>query len=116
MNARLVDFVNGDYVTITLRPGQSIEHYSGGATDEGWAHTVTIWAFDGNGDYVTRTEAGRALDCDGITSWDHVSSCPIGLLRAHRATGDDVGLWPPMPEWSNGHRSQRDYAAESAGY
>ena len=114
MNARLVAYVNGDYVTITLRPGQSIERYSGGATDEGWAHNVIVWAFDG--DYVTRTEAGRARDCDGIVSWSHESACPIGLLRAHRATGDNVGLWPPMPEWSNGDCSQRDYAAEAAGY
>ena len=114
MNARLVVYVNDDFVTITLRPGQSIEHYSGGPAEEGWSHNVIAWSFDGEN--VTRTEAGRARDYDGITSWEFVSTCAVGRLRTHRATGDNVGLLPPMPEWSNGDCSHRDYAAEAAGY
>ena len=42
-NARFWQWINGGPVKITLRPGQTITHYVGGSTDEGYERTWHKW-------------------------------------------------------------------------
>ena len=51
MNARFWIWWNGDWVKITLRPGQSIAMRCGGATDEGF--NVESSGYEHDGDRVT---------------------------------------------------------------
>jgi hypothetical protein len=121
MNARFTAYINGDYVRLTLKPGQTLNHHEGGLTDEGYSHTHTSWSYDGL--HVTRDSHNDSSDCDGRLTSSHEQSCPVGLLRAHRA---DYGFWsdtgecwskgPPMPEWQHEGSDRRDYRAEAMGY
>lgn len=121
----------GGWVKLTLRPGQELEHHSGGPCDEGYSYTREKWTHEG--DHVRAKWETNASDCDGRLDQGGASCCPLDQLRARdmhaeeqgRAAywGDDptkpefngnAGIF--APEWTERRRFQRDHAAEAAGY
>ena len=121
-NARFTTYVNGSPVKITLRPQQSLEHRSGGPTDEGYNYRHTVYEHDGN--YVRARHTNESKCCDGRFSSYADLNCPIGLLKSQRYE-DTVWLDEHgpiaraalmLPDWQNDESGQRDYSAEAAGY
>lgn len=111
MNARFWTYLNGSPVKLTMRPGQTVRHFSKGPTDEGWSSEAHTWHFDGFKVVHEGVEDGR--DCDGRLTQCWGSVCAITDLRAgHR--DDENGLC--YPEWKHVSASQRDEFAEAAGY
>jgi hypothetical protein len=110
-NARFWDCVGYGWVKITLRPGQQLHHSSGGPTDEGYHWVASTWEHDH--DQVRMIEASRSRDCDGRldTYTEHV--CPLAELNAKPWDPSPSGR---IPKWRRVNSSQRDYAAEAAGY
>ena len=117
MNARFWTFIHDDYVKITLRPGQSLSHYMGGPTEEGWSSEATTWRHDGN--TVTRQCTDDGCDCDGRLTRNYDCICPLSRL-SYRTVRSWEGTWPKavynFPDWEVMDSSQRDYAAEAMGY
>ena len=112
-NARFWTWLNGDYVKITLRPGQSLTHYSGGPCEEGWSYETQVWRHAGYA--VFSSWAVEAKDCDGRLDQFGSSQCAIDQLNP----GYEFELTSnvqAMPHWNNDDISQRDYAAEAMGY
>jgi hypothetical protein len=101
----------GEDVLIKINAGQTLRHFSNGATDEGWWSETNEWSFDGE---TLRNEwMSDSRDCDGRLTRHGVSVCPIADLRAgycNEATGIKY------PKWKNKERGQRDYSAEAMGY
>ena len=112
MNARFEILAHGEQVTLTLRPGQSLSWGTWARTDEGWSSEFATWEFDG--EYVTRDCGTDGRDCDGRLSSAHVARCHVSRLRAH--SYDIDGVIYHAPDWDTVEHSQRDYAAEAAGY
>lgn len=112
MNARFWHYVNGDYVRITLRPGEQLSHGSFRDTDEGWRSEGLTWEHIGDGVQFAWTTSER--DCDGRMDRDGVSFCPLSELSARDSS--EWGGPGGMPQWETVGQGQRDYAAEAAGY
>ena len=112
-NARFWTWLNGDYVKITLRPGQSLTHYSGGPCEEGWSYEAETWEHDG--DYVISTWAMEAKDCDGRIDRLYCCRCKVSELNPGYEY-ELASTVQAMPHWEDGSSSQRDYAAEAMGY
>jgi len=127
--ARFWEHVNGGWVKLTLRAGDTIAHREGGAHDEGYSVTFTSYEYDGK--TVTREAHTDARDCDGRMSYSTVVECRVRKL-ASRAPYVDRDFVPTLhalhdetycpfpgamlPSWEAVKRSQRDYRAESMGY
>lgn len=133
--ARFWDFHAGSLVRITLTPGRDRALTTqGGPTEEGYSYTTTSWTLhaDVRGHaYVLKTTATEARDCDGRISREGQWKCYLPDLargeRAHlwgRLVNDDGycrrelrrGAGPALPRWEDRGSTQRDYAAEAAGY
>ncbi len=112
MNARFWHYVNGDYVRITLRPGQELSWWSFQYTDDGWKREEETYYHTGDGVQFAYSSTER--DCDGRTDRDWVSFCPLSELSAR--DNAESGAPGGTPEWHNVGQGQRDYAAEAAGY
>jgi hypothetical protein len=109
-NARFWFYYNGDFVKLTLRPGQILHCAIHQPTDEGWT-------FDGEkfkhcGDHVAREFFTDGVDCDGRHSTHGELLCPLDQLAARWIVEDGYAV----PDWQDISRSQRDYAAEAAGF
>lgn len=119
MNARFwIWSAVGGWVKLTLRPGETLSHFSGGATEEGFSHTAETWTHEG--DHVRHEWENNARDCDGRFDSGGASCCSLDDLRA-RDMGAEVPDYPEnagivAPEWTDAGRYQRDHAAEAAGY
>ena len=100
----------GDDVLIKIRKGQTLRHYYGTTTDEGWHSESNIWHFDGNILVSEWMTDGR--DCDGRLQQIGESSCPVENLRAGYVADNGI----VYPKWEQGESSQRDYSAEAMGY
>ncbi len=111
MNARFWVYINSGYARITLRQGQSVTHYSGGPTDEGYNHKRERWSLNG---MVIRHEVSiDACDCDGRITHHQEREAEISQLRAYPAySAPDLRV----PRWMVAGTYQRDYAAEAMGY
>lgn len=110
MIARFWTLVNGSPVKLTLAPDQTLQHTSGGATDEGYSWECAAWSFDGQ--TITHSYHQKACDCDGPI--EHWSAMHCELAKLH--TGFDEGAGIRYPSWEQGEHSQRDHNAERAGY
>jgi len=107
---RFWDYVNGDYVKISLRPGDTLEHYCAQVTDEGYSSERTTWSHDGDAVLSTCETDGR--DCDGrMTTYSAVVAHETNL-RVRSVDGAPAY----MPDWRKVKSSQRDYSAEAMGY
>ena len=113
MNARFWEFVNGDAVKLTLKPGQTLEHYQGGRTDEGWQSTATTWSLDADGRMLRREITSDGADCDGRLT----SGCD-SIAPADPAGFVPMYYTPQLrrPDWRDAGGWQRDQYAEAAGY
>ena len=117
MNARFWQWTRNGWVKLTLRPGETIVLLDGGPTEEGWFREAIF--FEHTGDGVTREAGFEALDCDGRLDRFDDSYCPLDALSArdtfaNYACAENDGIFAPA--WERQAASQRDYAAEAAGY
>jgi len=119
MNARFWVYINGSPVKLTLKPYQILSWCEWYRTSEGSHAEVRTWEF--YGDRVTELMSTTDYDCDGRLDQDRLFGCPVDLLRAREPYPDDsprdeVWSWVMWPAWERISASQRDYAAEEAGY
>lgn len=108
-NARFWAFVNGCHVKITLRPGQTLGHATGGPNEEGWSSEFVEWTHEG--DHLRRESGSDGADCDGRFSTGGVDVCDLDHIASY-TTPRGV----KVPNWRDADRWQRDYSAEAAGY
>jgi hypothetical protein len=118
-NARFWIWTPGGPVKITLRPGQTLRHYQGHATDEGWASEADTWTHQG--EFVTNDWCHDGSDCDGRLTRVGSRECKITQLREvppnyEWMTAEEAELNVIYPQWCEVSRSQRDEYAELAGY
>jgi hypothetical protein len=101
------------FVKVTIKPGEFIEEYESGRTEEGWHSEATIWTNDGT--HVVREYTSCGSDCDGRLDRYGVDQCPLDELREEKPYHcDDPSI--RMPRWQDREESQRDYSAEAMGY
>ena len=116
-NARFWEYINEDYVKITLRPEQMLEWSISGPTDEGWAWEYHSWSHEGS--CIKHECDTAARDCDGRFDQNTKSQTSVTKLVDHAAYQeplDHVGNVIMLPSWEPVTSSQRDYTAEAAGY
>lgn len=107
---RFWEYVNGDWVRLRLRDGQTLRWGWHRAHEEGWSRESHEWALE-NG-ILTYKVSSDGVDCDGRLS----------TIAGYWCTIDQANVMnngaPPhlMPAWNRGKASQRDHAAEGAGY
>lgn len=107
--ARFWVLINDCPVKLSMRPGDTLAHVSGGRTDEGYSWTAETWEFDGQG--VKSETTINACDCDGRLDSRYDAYCPAFLL-AGGCELDGV----TFPLWQDRKASQRDYSAEAMNY
>lgn len=127
-NARFWSIINDSPVKLTMRPGETMRHYSGGATDEGWSGEGHEWEYvEGDQDYpasVHETICHEGRDCDGGHSTVSEWSCEIEqLMSGQECKGFGLSKLEAMawngvrlPRWQEGSVSNWDQFAEAAGY
>jgi hypothetical protein len=88
---------------ILLMENQERRFYRSDKTEEGWDSQDEWYTFIQDTVYLMVHTDGR--DCDGrVSTTSHFSA----LLSSRDRKG--------RLDWKHGHKSQRDYAAEAAGY
>ena len=98
-------------VLIKMRAGQTLNHSSGGRTDEGWSRSSNSWTFDG--ETVVCEWVNDGCDCDGrLTRSGEAYFAADKAMAGYRDDEDGV----TYPDWQHGDSGQRDYAAEAMGY
>jgi hypothetical protein len=113
MNARFWIRWNGDWVKLTLEPGQQIALAKWRDTDEGWSDHFRCYRHDG--DAVACEIIDRSRDCDGVHEETRELACPLADLKANIGDDGDEGR-PPLPAWNLESTRCRDQFAEAAGY
>lgn len=118
-NMRFWEYINGDWVKITLHPGELLWRAVGGPTDEGWFSKENRLFWDG--ETLTHEWASSGQDCDG--RMDRSGEEYATDLREHKVVSydpskgvDDVKFIGPVPDWTERKTSQRDHSAEAMGY
>ena len=120
-NARFWEYVNGDWVKITLKFGQTLCWQKFQYVDEGWDAWQCTWEHMGN--EVSYRSVHSGLDCDGRHDryWD--GECDLLELKVRELPapfyGDDRSEFEKslrLPFWQESHCSQRDHFAEAMGY
>jgi hypothetical protein len=105
-------------VRITLRPGQSLEWCEYSRHEEGWSSSHERWTYSiaqaGQPARIVRESESDGTDCDGRMSTEHEGHATLDQLRTNAALLSSFGLL--FPTWTEDDHSQRDYAAERAGY
>ena len=117
-NARFWVWECDGWVKLTVKPGETLKHYSGGPCEEGFHYEMTAWEYDKDfgedAPQIVRHFTSESRDCDGPLEHHSVSACPIGRLREERwAPADDEIL---TPDWQKVESWQRDHYAEAMGY
>lgn len=113
-NLRFWVYVNGDFAKLTLQPGQSLSHWEGGPTDEGWISETTQWVHEG--DHVSRDYYCRQSDCDGRHDGGNVCVCSADDLFANEPFDcDDAAVM--LPSWAKQENHPvYDQYAQMMGY
>lgn len=124
MRASFFDYdpsISGYRYIVLTEEDPTLDTHTGGATDEGYIHTYTRWALEGETVTCETTTDGR--DCDGHCSHSSVYACDVvdlATITPSRTQEDEENGTPPLPfkvpAWESRSRSQRDYTAEAAGY
>ncbi|MDD5350034.1 MAG: hypothetical protein PHQ12_07470 [Chthoniobacteraceae bacterium] len=116
MNARFWVFENGDWVKLTLRPGQALSRSQSHPTDEGWRFRGMTWRLEG--DTVYQFTTCRETDCDGLGEFEQDDVCPVDQLKAKPMDADETPGGPFIfrPAWTLAASQSRDHTAEAAGY
>ena len=113
MTARWWEYINGDWVKLSLRPEHVLEWERHHRHEEGYTLEMCRWEAEGTKVIRTWYEEGR--DCDGRLDRECVTWCPYSQLKSNRPT-KDIPKEILRPNWQIMSKSQRDYAAEAAGY
>ena len=111
-NARFWAFINLSPVKITLKPDQELYWGWRRRSEEGWDAEYETWLLEDG--VVTSTVDTDGCDCDGRLSTHQSFVCPVERLQ----DGHQPEEYPDVvyPAWEREEASQRDYAAEAAGY
>ena len=134
-NARFWFRWNGDWVKLTLTPGEDMSLVDCHRTEEGFSNTWIELGYDKRWRGRTCTDRDtqavtcyvyqRARDCDGLTEHSARSFCTLDNLHAREpyvcpesgeSYGPEAHHGPCLPAWEDEYRSSRDHAAEAAGY
>jgi hypothetical protein len=112
-------WVNGGWVRLSLRQGQTLRHATFRDTDEGWASEANVWHAPADGPGVLWECHGAGRDCDGRVDRFSAVYCPADSLAgrdmfAVMDSSENRGIY--SPEWECVGASQRDCAAEAMGY
>jgi hypothetical protein len=100
-NIRFNVWANGSQCVLTLRPGQTLRHYTAQSTDEGWESEEQFW--EHMGDHIAHDFHSDGRDCDG-----RLERGGRVIAQAIKPSG--------FPDWEDADTYQRDYSAEAAGY
>lgn len=102
------------FIMLRMKEGDEIEFLEPRlATDEGWSESGAKYTHEG--DRIVCEHYSDGCDCDGRLSRFSKRECPLDQLQVLEIESEDaVGLL--LPDWQEVSASQRDYAAESAGY
>lgn len=111
-NARFWEYINGDWVKLTLRPGQVKNWRCSGATEEGWSAETYQWYYDGPSATIFCKYMSDGVDCDGRLKRFWTGSFDI----TGRKWLDHADPTILSPDWHECSASQRDYVAELMGY
>jgi len=117
MNMRFWLRTNSGFVKITVSPKRVITWHEFYQTEEGYHSEVqTAWIED---DKVYHRVYTDSQDCDGRTSGTSLYVCPSESLAVREPFNSRYdytcqGIY--LPNWERVSESQRDYAAEAAGY
>lgn len=111
-NARFWTWLNGAYVKLTLKPGQTLSWGQGGPTDEGWSSVEESWELSEDGEVIVRECVTDGSDCDG-----RLTQGTTMIASADGATFCDyAGDGHFRPDWQRDDAWQRDQYAEAMGY
>lgn len=117
-NARFWIRWDGDFVKLTLKPGDDVELHCSGSHEEGWWSCYEEYSYhDG---VVTRTSIRDGRDCDGRLSDTCILECSVDRLNYLAPYRDEADYCPEpgakLPDWDEVRSRKRDYYAEAAGY
>jgi hypothetical protein len=114
MNARFWTYANGGWIKLTLRPGDTLAHCTGGPTEEGWERRSETYEFDGR--HVRREILSEGRDCDGYLSRFVSQECPLARLAAVEVEPDYAPPGGFRPDWVDADAEVYDEQAVLAGY
>jgi len=101
---RFNHWTHGGPVTLRIAPGETLTHEAGARHEEGYSRTYISWDF--NGVALRRNESNESSDCDGRFSSACLMICTVEAVKNNDG----------YPAWLTTLQSQRDHAAEAAGY
>lgn len=113
-NARFWTYYKGSPVKLTMRPEQEIHFVEGGPTDEGYHWEDTTYEYPRHEAAIYCKCTTMARDCDGRFDTCSTTRCPLEDLKNGHELTEDPSVRYPL--WQAVEASQRDYAAEAAGY
>jgi hypothetical protein len=115
--ARFWVYWNGCHVRLSLKPGESVEMYSGGETEEGWSSEWMRLTFEDGAILREWNDSGR--DCDGHHSrngTDHAAVERIASDQPWQPSYAPDGSPILIPVWSDEEVTVYDAYAQAAGY
>lgn len=118
-NARFWTWINGGWVKLTLKPGERNRWWFGQTDSEGWFREHYSWEYKPHALADVRvvcTIDTESLDCDGRYDHHTEMECNIERIRGRKVECAESGETYYCPDWIKVGSSQRDYAAEKAGY
>ena len=113
MKVRFWEFQNDDWVKLTLKPGQVLEHYHCERHEEGYSYEHVTWELSEDGKTLFRESNSGGQDCDGRMSYSN---------ECEASTNKDTWVdcydfeGEVRPDWNRVKSGQRDYSAEAMGY
>ena len=114
-NMRFRVFINGGWVKLTLRPGQSLSWGRSGPDEEGYSFESVTWEAIATG--VMRSSSSGGRDCDGYTEHSQSSYCPEEALWAEVVPSEAFPEDPVYcPRWEGKEEEVYDQYAQLDGY
>lgn len=115
--ARFWEFINGTWVKLSLKVGQSVKHVHHSRDEEGYSLEVNRWTHAENG-FVFNAFFMEGTDCDGRVTRGGELRCHVEKLKARERVWHDPDPDAPklIPKWEKVEAFNRDYSAEAAGY
>lgn len=113
-NARFWVYWNQGWAKLTVRPGETLHLYRGGATDEGFYRRSESYYIQG--DLLYCDHDSFESDCDGRHGYNSTHVCPLDRLAAKAPEDYMPAGAPHTPKWTSESEWQRDHFAESMNY
>lgn len=115
MSARFWIRYNGDFVKLTLKPGEEASFGYVEEHEEGYSGQHFTYSFDAF--EVTRLTYYWGKDCDGCHSNTYEDYAPLAQLKDNQYIGTDgTPLSIYHPNWHSKEERIYDQYAEAAGY